>query len=252
MNENETSTEAMLQAKGKTAPRITPDHIKAVISSESYFRPGDAGLDALRFQFLTDDHRDQEIRDRVRGLIDRMATMSTSAVRQDIDLMMALPGDTLDPMSTLTFCVLVLQNGFTVTGESACASPENFDADIGRKVARENAEQKIWMLEGYALKQRLFEAGNEPPAPNSALPPYQQRVITEREEPVPQMPPHQWRVVVERDELSVKVQKLSAFLVTPTYQRLDDEEQTRLASQLNAMRLYCAVLNQRIEAFPAI
>lgn len=58
----------------------------------------------------------------------------------------------------LTFCVLVLSNGFTVTGESACASPENFDAEIGRKIARENAKQKIWPLMGYALKQRLHDA----------------------------------------------------------------------------------------------
>ncbi|SWJ13157.1 Uncharacterised protein [Klebsiella pneumoniae] len=52
---------------------------------------------------------------------------------------------------------MVLRNGFTVTGESACASPENFDPEIGRKIARENAVNKIWMLEGYLLKQRLSE-----------------------------------------------------------------------------------------------
>lgn len=57
----------------------------------------------------------------------------------------------------LTFCVLVLKNGFTVTGESACASPENFDAEIGRKIAYQNAVAKIWPLMGYALKQQLFK-----------------------------------------------------------------------------------------------
>ena len=60
-------------------------------------------------------------------------------------------------LNLLTFCVLALKNGFTVTGESACASPENFDADIGRKIARENAVEKIWLLEGYLLKQHLHE-----------------------------------------------------------------------------------------------
>jgi hypothetical protein len=55
-----------------------------------------------------------------------------------------------------------LQNGFTVTGESACASPENFDAEIGRKVARQNAVQKIWPLMGYALKQQLHEQDCKP------------------------------------------------------------------------------------------
>lgn len=55
----------------------------------------------------------------------------------------------------LTICILTLKNGFTVTGESACASPENFDAALGTKIARENARNKIWALEGYALKNRL-------------------------------------------------------------------------------------------------
>ena len=54
-------------------------------------------------------------------------------------------------------CCLTLQNGFTVTGESACASPENFDAEIGKKIARDNARNKIWMLEGYLLKQKLHD-----------------------------------------------------------------------------------------------
>ncbi len=60
-------------------------------------------------------------------------------------------------LALLTFCVLVLKNGFTVTGESACASPENFDADLGRKIARANAVNKVWPLMGYALKQRLHQ-----------------------------------------------------------------------------------------------
>lgn len=57
--------------------------------------------------------------------------------------------------TTLTVCCLTLRNGYTVTGESACASPENFDAELGRKIARENAREKIWALEGYALRNRL-------------------------------------------------------------------------------------------------
>jgi hypothetical protein len=64
----------------------------------------------------------------------------------------------------LTFCVLVLRNGFTVTGESACASSENFDAEIGRKIARQNAVAKIWPLEGYLLKQRLHDQQQRQPA----------------------------------------------------------------------------------------
>ena len=57
--------------------------------------------------------------------------------------------------SQLTVCCLTLKNGFTVTGESACASPENFDAELGKKIARQNARDKVWPLEGYLLKERL-------------------------------------------------------------------------------------------------
>ena len=57
--------------------------------------------------------------------------------------------------TTVTICCLYLENGFTVTGESACASPENFDAEIGKKIAYQNAREKIWQLEGYLLRQRL-------------------------------------------------------------------------------------------------
>jgi hypothetical protein len=60
-----------------------------------------------------------------------------------------------DPETLLTFCVLVLRNGFTVTGESACASPENFDAEKGRKIARKAAVDKCWPLMGYELRSTL-------------------------------------------------------------------------------------------------
>ena len=61
--------------------------------------------------------------------------------------------------TTVTVCLLTLSNGFTVTGESACASPENFNVEIGQKIARQNAREKIWALEGYLLKQRLHGKG---------------------------------------------------------------------------------------------
>ena len=55
----------------------------------------------------------------------------------------------------LTICVLTLENGFNVTGESACVSPENFNKEIGQKIAKDNAVNKIWSLEGYLLKEQL-------------------------------------------------------------------------------------------------
>lgn len=63
----------------------------------------------------------------------------------------------LFPSSKKTICQLTLLNGFTVTGEAGVVSPENFDPEIGRDVARKNAREKIWQLEGYLLKQRLYE-----------------------------------------------------------------------------------------------
>ncbi|MGG7535341.1 Gp49 family protein [Rhizobium sp. 12,4] len=106
---DEEAIEAEIQAKGKTAPRLTPAMIDAAIVAEQYH---------------------------------------------------VFPG------TTLTVCALTLQNGFQVTGESAAASPDNFDQEIGRKIARENARNKIWPLEGYLLKQALYENAFGAPAPN--------------------------------------------------------------------------------------
>ncbi|MDH1177969.1 Gp49 family protein [Achromobacter mucicolens] len=115
--------EQQIQAKGKTAPRVTPGDIEANIASVHFFT-ADAGVVGERW-FLAEDSDD---------------------VNDD-----GIPPN----LALLTFCVLVLRNGFTVTGESACASPENFDAEIGRNIARQNAVQKIWPLMGYELRSRL-------------------------------------------------------------------------------------------------
>lgn len=61
------------------------------------------------------------------------------------------------PGTTLTVCCLTLRNGFTVLGESACVDPANFNENIGRKIAYANAKNKIWLLEGYLLQQRIYE-----------------------------------------------------------------------------------------------
>lgn len=64
----------------------------------------------------------------------------------------------LDGLACLTICVLVLKNGYTIVGKSACASPANYDADLGYKIAREDARRQIWALEGYALRSKLAAA----------------------------------------------------------------------------------------------
>jgi hypothetical protein len=107
--------ESEIQAKGLTAPRITPHDIESNIASEWCFT-------AAQALYVAD-----------------------AMVAREIP----------KPLELLTICVLVLRNGFTVTGESACASPENFDAELGRRIARGNAVAKIWPLMGYALKSKL-------------------------------------------------------------------------------------------------
>jgi len=64
------------------------------------------------------------------------------------------------PETTLTVCVITVENGFTVTGESACADPANFNKEIGESIAYDNAFDKLWALEGYLLKQRMHEQMN--------------------------------------------------------------------------------------------
>lgn len=111
--------EAEIVEKGLTAPRVTVDHIESLIVSEHYFTAADGRAGA--------NLDDPEIR----------------------------PFENMVALGLLTFCVLTLRNGYMVTGESSCASPENFDAEIGRKIARGNAVQKIWGLEGYVLREKL-------------------------------------------------------------------------------------------------
>ncbi len=74
-----------------------------------------------------------------------------------IDHAQAEADGTYQNLRCLTFCTIVLESGFTVTGESACASPENFDPFIGKEIAFKNAREKIWQLEGYLLKEKLFQ-----------------------------------------------------------------------------------------------
>ena len=73
----------------------------------------------------------------------------------DIDAAIRTEDYHVFPGTTLTVCALTLRNGFVVTGESAAASPENFDENIGRTIARDNARNKIWALEGYLLREQL-------------------------------------------------------------------------------------------------
>jgi len=58
-------------------------------------------------------------------------------------------------LKNLTLCIVMMKNGFVVIGKSAPASPENFDAELGRKFAYEDAVRQLWPLMGFALRDRL-------------------------------------------------------------------------------------------------
>ena len=157
-----------IQAKGLTAPRVTPQRIQDVIASEHYFTAADAASqpvvnDAMVSRFLTWPVPADVYPDGVSGKDGRTGTnlMTAQQARKMLEHVVRSDDDVPAPLMLLTFCVLVLKNGFTVTGESACASPENFDPDLGRKIAKENAINKIWALEGYLLKQALHDAAKE-------------------------------------------------------------------------------------------
>lgn len=115
------STEEVIQSVGaKVAPRITIQDVESNIVGETYFTAADGVLGAYT---------------------------SNGNVYQ---------GEAHRPeFGLLTICILILKNGFMVTGESACASPANFNLEVGRLVARQNALNKVWPLMGYELKSQL-------------------------------------------------------------------------------------------------
>jgi hypothetical protein len=100
MSKDETEIETLIQAKGLTRPRLTPQDVDDTIKAETY---------------------------------------------------------TTLPSGKVMVCELTLRNGFTVRGEAAVVSKANFNEEVGRKISRENARNKVWELEGYLLQQRLYD-----------------------------------------------------------------------------------------------
>lgn len=107
------------------APRVTLDQLEDNILSEHYFTPYEG---VMGEKFI-----------RSKGELEDPA------------------GQIPEQLRLTTYCVLILCNGFTVTGQSACASPENFDENIGRRVARGDAVRQVWALMGYELRNRLYK-----------------------------------------------------------------------------------------------
>lgn len=126
-NNSDQGIEMAIQAAGADkAPRVVPTALREAIKSVHYFTAGE-------------------------GLMASIQTTGTTPGWPTDDISTLIPKE----LDLLTFCVIVLRNGFTVVGKSSVASPENFRADIGKRIAYENAEREIWPLLGYALKEQL-------------------------------------------------------------------------------------------------
>lgn len=209
MSNQEQQIEQEIQSKNLNAPRLTPADIDATIVDEYYFTAA------------------QGVGNNCNGY------------------------DALgfhDSLKTLTFCVLILKNGFKVTGQSDCASPENFDAEIGKKIAYQNAREKIWLLEGYLLKDKLHIGklcSDERPCINcfadsgECLGPYKAAPKT-----------HIERMTEEKAALDEKLNALKAFLAkigTDEAPLLTDDQVYSLESQAEVMGLYSNILGSRIE-----
>lgn len=108
------------------APRVTNEQVEAFIRDEQYFSAYQGAVKALYVEAAAE------------------GTDPSEAV-----------GRVPEQLRLLTFCVLTLANGFIVTGESACADAANFNADIGKRLAREQAKNKIWGLLGFELRSKL-------------------------------------------------------------------------------------------------
>ena len=113
-------------AEGRTAPRVSLADIEANISTLAYFTAGDA----VTYLFLPE--------------IDKLVLEKDDR-------------DNRQSLDVLTVCLLVTRNGFTIIGKSAPASPDNFDAELGRKLAYEDAVRQLWPLMGYALREKLVQ-----------------------------------------------------------------------------------------------
>lgn len=149
------------------------------------------------------------------------ANVAPRVTPEDVDASIVGETFTVLPSGRVTVCELTLRNGFTVRGESAVVFIENFNAEIGKDIARNNARSQVWQLLGYQLRDKLASAPSDFKA----------------------------RVRAEAAELDERVKKLAAFFPTDTFSSLPADERDRLTAQLAAMQDYSNVLSERISAF---
>lgn len=149
---------------------------------------------------------------KARAVAPRITLEDMKAAQKQVDFY-------VHPQTCLTICIITLQNGFTVTGESACADPANFQKDIGERLSYERAEKQIWAYLGYMLREKIYQ----------------------------QSKPVKERVTAERDTLQQNVERLSSFIGSAKFMDLDYDQRKLLEQQLDVMNTYKAILNARLD-----
>lgn len=136
---------------------------------------------------------------------------------QNVGMSMGLSA--VHPLSLVTMCYLVLQNGFTVHGMSACASPENYNKQIGEEIAKRNAVSVAWGHMGFELRSKLAAE------PKTSLA----------------------RAEKELAELTERLDKLQQYIGKGLHKALDPTMQAYLIHQMHAMRDYKESLAARVD-----
>ena len=150
-----------------------------------------------------------------------MADLHNKVTKEDLEHLVAQSKTTFtNPAGTLTHCVITLPCGYTVTGESACVDPTNYDKELGEKYALEQAVEKLWPLEGYLLANDLYRAKQ----PTSFVS----------------------RMVFEQSDLNEKLEKLTKFLDQPKPDFVEQSQWELMKDQQEAMVSYFNILEKRI------
>lgn len=151
-----------------------------------------------------------------------MADLPNKVTKEDLEHLVAQSKTTFtNPAGTLTHCVITLPCGYTVTGESACVDPANYDKELGEKYALEQAVEKLWPLEGYLLANDIYRA-QQPTSYAS-------------------------RMIFEQSDLREKLDKLCDFLSKPQPSFIDNKEWELLLDQRDYMSEYFNILEIRIK-----
>lgn len=198
-----TELQADIDAAASRAPRVTPAEIEAEIEAEHYFTAEE-------------------------GFVGILAIRNAQGMQPGDTATVGVATDVPDVLALITICVLVLKNGHRSVGvNEGPVSAETFDAQVGRKMARQKAIDQLWPLLGFRLRDRLAEF-----TPS-----------------IPGLLPHQQRVVFEHQDLCQRLHRLQAFMGTATFAAQPESERLRLSQQAAHMASYAQVLHERIAAF---